>query len=78
MAEAVMNALMSAEHRVTVSTHESEIEPIWMEEPDVQAGDGHKTSVEEEGLSIRQCLAQPVSRRELLRGRLVQSLDAEQ
>jgi hypothetical protein len=77
-AEAVIDALMRTEHRDTVSTHESEVERIWKGEPDVQAGDRYETSEEVERPSIRQRLAQPVSRRELLRGRLIQNLDAEQ
>jgi [NiFe] hydrogenase assembly HybE family chaperone len=77
-AEAVVDALMCAEHRDTLSTRESEIERIWKGEPDEQVVDGLEVSEKENRPSIRQRLAQPVSRREMLGGKLKQNLDAEQ
>jgi [NiFe] hydrogenase assembly HybE family chaperone len=77
-AVAVMDALLRGEHRDTVSTRESEIERIWKGESEMQTLDGREASEEEESPSIRQRLAQPLSRRELLQGRLKQNLDAQQ
>ena len=71
-AEAAMAALMDEENRDTVSTHEREIERRWRGEPEA-AADGPfepKSTVTKEPLGLGDRLEQPLSRRELLRGRL--------
>lgn len=77
-AQAVMEALMCAEHRDTLSTRESEIERIWKGEPDQRRIGGEASSEEADSLTLGQRLALPVSRRALLRGKLRQNPDTEQ
>ncbi|PVV06317.1 MAG: hypothetical protein B6D77_16105 [gamma proteobacterium symbiont of Ctena orbiculata] len=77
-AEAVMDALMCAEHRDGVSTRESEIERLWKGESGEQAVDEEVDLEEQERPALSQRLEQPLSRRELLRGKLNQSQDTEQ
>ncbi|MEW8030413.1 MAG: [NiFe]-hydrogenase assembly chaperone HybE [Candidatus Thiodiazotropha sp.] len=75
-AESVMDALMRAEHRDTVSTRESEIERSWKGDPDEQAVDVEAGS-EEDRPTTNLRLQQPLSRRDLLRGRLKQNPDVD-
>ena len=72
-AEAVMQALMEPENRDTISTHESEIERRWRGEPEAtgdEAPAGSDTDSETPAVSLEERLEQPLSRRDLLRGRL--------
>jgi adenosyl cobinamide kinase/adenosyl cobinamide phosphate guanylyltransferase len=75
-AEAVMQALMDEENRDEISTHEAEIQRRWNgEEDEVQDPDAaEQDESETPGLSAR--MEQPLSRRDLIRGRL--SPEAEQ
>jgi [NiFe] hydrogenase assembly HybE family chaperone len=71
-AEAVMAALMVAENRETVSTHEREIARRWRGEHEPKEGDiPAKPAIDTEAPrpSLEQHLEQPLSRRDLLRGR---------
>ncbi len=68
-AMAAMSALMEAENRDTVSTHEKEIERRWRGEPETGSEETSETLGEQESLTIDERLEQPLSRRELLRGR---------
>jgi [NiFe] hydrogenase assembly HybE family chaperone len=69
-AEAAMSALMETENRDTLSTHEREIERRWRGEPET-GDESVQAAGEQASLSIGERLEQPLSRRELLRGRLV-------
>ncbi len=69
-AEAAMQALMEEENRDTVSTHEREIERRWRGEPEPGSEATSEADGERESLSIDERLEQPLSRRQLLRGRL--------
>jgi [NiFe] hydrogenase assembly HybE family chaperone len=72
-AEAVMQALMEPENRDSISTHESEIERRWRGEP--EAPEDETSTVKEAenetpAVSLEERLDQPLSRRDLLRGRI--------
>ncbi|MEW8467649.1 MAG: [NiFe]-hydrogenase assembly chaperone HybE [Candidatus Thiodiazotropha sp.] len=77
-AEAVMDALMSPEHRDAVSTCESEIERRWAGGSESEADDGEGHPLDETRAPLRQRLQQPLSRRDLLRGKLSDGMDVEQ
>ncbi|MES9970440.1 MAG: [NiFe]-hydrogenase assembly chaperone HybE [Candidatus Thiodiazotropha sp.] len=76
-AEAVMDALMSAEHRDSVSTRESEIERNWKGESAQQSVDDQVASTEQARPAMSERLEQPLSRRDLLRGKFNQGQDAD-
>jgi [NiFe] hydrogenase assembly HybE family chaperone len=69
-AEAAMRALMEEQNRDTVSTHEREIERRWRGEPESGSDVVSEADAERESQSIGERFEQPLSRRELLRGRL--------
>jgi [NiFe] hydrogenase assembly HybE family chaperone len=72
-AEAVMQALMESENRDTVSTHESEIERRWRGDPETEEGESSAMSdpeAEVPAVTMEERLEQPLSRRDLLRGRI--------
>jgi len=70
-AEAAMQALMDPENRDSVSTHEREIERRWRGDPDAEAAaDAAAPAEEPPAPSLDERLEQPLSRRDLLRGRL--------
>ncbi len=72
-AGAVMDALMEPENRDTVSTREREIERHWRGEPEregSEAKDQPTAAGDEETATLGERLQQPLSRRDLLRGRL--------
>ncbi|MBT3028384.1 MAG: hypothetical protein B6D72_17050 [gamma proteobacterium symbiont of Ctena orbiculata] len=77
-AEAVMDALMCPEHRDTVSTCESEIERRWAVGSEREADDEEEQPLDEERAPLRQRLQQPLSRRDLLRGKFNHGMDLEQ
>lgn len=72
-AVAAMTALMDAENRDTISTHEREVARRWRGEPeDGRDGEAERADASDEPSSptLDERLDQPLSRRELLRGRL--------
>ncbi|MEW8506397.1 MAG: [NiFe]-hydrogenase assembly chaperone HybE [Candidatus Thiodiazotropha sp.] len=71
-AEAVMDALMCPQHRDDVSMRESEIKRRWEGESETEAGDAEVRA------PLEQRLQQPLSRRDLLRGKLDYGKDIEQ
>ena len=78
-AEAVMQALMEPENRDSVSTRESEIERRWRGEPEAQEAESSieaDTDTETPSLSLEERLEQPLSRRDLLRGRMTREEQA--
>ncbi|MCU7846192.1 MAG: [NiFe]-hydrogenase assembly chaperone HybE [Candidatus Thiodiazotropha sp. (ex Monitilora ramsayi)] len=74
-AEAVMTALMDEENRDDISTHEAEIQRRWYGEDETENDTSDAVPDEAEAVGLSDRLEQPLSRRDLLRGRLSQ--DAE-
>lgn len=66
---AAIEALMDVENRDTVSTREGEIDRRWRGEPDAQGAAAEETPADR---TLGDRLEQPLSRRDLLRGRLTQ------
>lgn len=66
-AEAVMQGVMEKENREPVSMREKEIERIWRGEPEEDAPAGEER---QDGSTLSERLEQPISRRDLLRGRI--------
>ncbi|MES9994072.1 MAG: [NiFe]-hydrogenase assembly chaperone HybE [Candidatus Thiodiazotropha sp.] len=77
-AEAVMDALMCPQHRDHVCTRESEIERRWAGDSNIQAVDEEAQPLGDEKPPLQQRLQQPLSRRDLLRGKLDPGMDVEQ
>ncbi|MEW8585440.1 MAG: [NiFe]-hydrogenase assembly chaperone HybE, partial [Candidatus Thiodiazotropha sp.] len=77
-ADAVMAPLLCPEHRDTVSTCESEIERRWAVGSEREADDEEEQPLDEERAPLRQRLQQPLSRRDLLRGKFNHGMDLEQ
>jgi [NiFe] hydrogenase assembly HybE family chaperone len=78
-AEAVMEALMDVENRDSVSTHEREIEHRRRGETEAKAEESETTSEESDrdrSLTLAERLQQPLSRRDLLRGKLTREEQA--
>jgi len=73
-AEAVMQGLMEEENHEPVNMREKEIERIWRGEPE----EGEPVDEElEDGPTLTERLDQPISRRDLLRGRVVRPSPGE-
>ena len=72
---AAMEALMDADNRDSVSTREREISRRWHGEP--EPGESGEVSSQDEApaLALSERLEQPISRRELLRGRITSERD---
>jgi [NiFe] hydrogenase assembly HybE family chaperone len=78
-AEAAMAALMDAENRDTISTHEREIERRWRGDEEGEGEESEATAEaleSEESMTIGERLEQPLSRRDLLRGKLAREPQA--
>jgi [NiFe] hydrogenase assembly HybE family chaperone len=78
-AEAAMAALMDAENRDTISTREREIERRWGGDEEGEGEEFEATAEafeSEESMTIGERLEQPLSRRDLLRGKLAQEPQA--
>ncbi|MEJ2395834.1 MAG: [NiFe]-hydrogenase assembly chaperone HybE [Candidatus Thiodiazotropha sp.] len=78
-AEAAMAALMEAENRDTISTHEREIERRWRGDEEGEGEESEATAEaleSEESMTIGERLEQPLSRRDLLRGKLAREPQA--
>ena len=70
-AEAVMRGLMDEENRDTLSTREAEISRRWYGEPAAES----EAAVADDAMGLSERLAQPISRRDLLRGRPVRDIE---
>lgn len=76
-AEAAMAALMDAENRDTISTYEREIERRWRGDEEGEESEATAEALESEGpITIGERLEQPLSRRDLLRGKLAREPQA--
>jgi [NiFe] hydrogenase assembly HybE family chaperone len=74
-AEAVMQALMDEENREDISTREAEIQRRWSGEEDEAEEIDAEQQDETETPSLAARMEQPLSRRNLLRGRLSQDVE---